>query len=321
MLDKKIRVYNKIIDKIKQATKIALISHRNPDGDTLGSATAFYQIVNSNFSNKKIDLICKDIIPNNLSFIHNTEIYKTKFNPSNYDLIIFFDSGSKDQTLLDKEFPDLFDGKTYNTIWIDHHITNEIYAKQNIILTWYSSTTMIVYEIFSFTWFYIDPISATNILTGIYTDTWWLKHSNTNSITYKYTRELLKLWADLSYIVNNFFKNNTFDKLKLWWKIIDKSFIDKDNILYTYINKNDVDAFNCDFNDTSWITDLLNSREWIKYSVILTQKWEYVKWSLRTLRDDIDLTDLAKKHGWWGHKKASGFTVAWNIEEFKSLNF
>jgi nanoRNase/pAp phosphatase (c-di-AMP/oligoRNAs hydrolase) len=66
---------------------------------------------------------------------------------------------------------------------------------------------------------------------------------------------------------------------------------------------------------------LLNSADWIKYSVILTQKWEYVKWSLRTLRDDIDLTDLAKKHGWWGHKKASGFTVRGNIEEFKSLNF
>lgn len=321
MFHKKLRVYNKILDKIKWASKIALISHRNPDGDTLGSATAFCQIVASNFSNKKIDLICKDLIPKNLSFIHNTELYTQNFHPSNYDLIIFFDSGSKEQTSLDIEFPELFDGKTYNTIWIDHHITNEIYAKQNVILTWYAATAMIVYELFSFTGFYIDTIAATNILTWIYTDTGWLKHSNTDSLAYKYTRELVNLWADISYIVDNFFKNNSLDKLKLWWKIIEKSFIDKENILYTYINKNDVDSFNCDFTDASGITDLLNSREWIKYSVILSQKWEYVKGSLRTLRDDIDLTALAKKHGWWGHKKASGFTVRGNIEEFKSLNF
>jgi hypothetical protein len=49
--------------------------------------------------------------------------------------------------------------------------------------------------------------------------------------------------------------------LKLWGKIIDKSFIDKENILYTYINKNDVDSFNCDFTDASGITDLLNSAD------------------------------------------------------------
>ncbi|MDD5212932.1 MAG: DHH family phosphoesterase [Candidatus Gracilibacteria bacterium] len=321
MLDKKLRVYNKIIDKIKGASNIALISHRNPDGDTLGSATAFYQIINSNFVSKNIDLICKDLIPKNLSFIHNSELYKQDFNPNNYDLIIFFDSGSKSQTLLDLEFPELFDGKTYNTIGIDHHITNEIYAKQNLILTGYAATAMIVYEIFSFTGYYIDSIASTNILTGIYTDTGGLKHSNTDALAYKYTAELINLGADLSYIVDNFFKNNSFDKLKLWGKIIDKSFIDKENILYTYINKNDVDSFNCDFTDASGITDLLNSADGIKYSVILTQKGEYVKGSLRTLRDDIDLTDLAKKHGGGGHKKASGFTVRGNIEEFKSLNF
>jgi phosphoesterase RecJ-like protein len=92
MLDKKLRVYNKIIDKIKGASNIALISHRNPDGDTLGSATAFYQIINSNFVSKNISLICKDPIPKNLSFIHNSELYKQDFHPSDYDLIIFFDS-------------------------------------------------------------------------------------------------------------------------------------------------------------------------------------------------------------------------------------
>jgi nanoRNase/pAp phosphatase (c-di-AMP/oligoRNAs hydrolase) len=38
-------------------------------------------------------------------------------------------------------------------------------------LTGYAATAMIVYEIFSFTGYYIDAIAATNILTGVYTDT------------------------------------------------------------------------------------------------------------------------------------------------------
>lgn len=321
MDQKKIRVFNKIIDKLKKAKNIALVSHRNPDGDTIGSATAFYEILISNFPGKKLNLICRDKIPKNLLFIPNSELYKTYFDPEDYDLVIFFDSGSKSQTAYDIEYPDLFDGKTYNTIWIDHHKTNEVYCRQNLILTSYASTTMIVYELFKNTWYYINPNRATNLLTGIFTDTWGLKHSNTNALVYKYTADLIKLWADRQFIIDNFFKNNSLDRLKLWWRIIDKSFIDKENILYTYINKTDIDSFWVDYEDISWITDLLNSREWIRYSVILTQKWEYVKGSLRTLRDDIDLSDLAKKHWWGWHKKASGFTVAWNIEELKKLNF
>lgn len=321
MNQQKQRVFNKIIDKIKLAKNIALISHRNPDWDTIWSATAFYEIIISNFPGKKTNLICRDKIPKNLTFINNSKLYKTYFDPEDYDLIVFFDSWSKSQTSFDIIYPELFDSKTYNTIWIDHHKTNEVYCKQNLIMTNYASTTMIIYELFKDTSYYINQNAATSLLTWIFTDTGWLKHSNTNSLVYKYTRELIKLWADRQFIIDNFFKNNSLDRLRLWWRIIEKSFIDKENILFTYINKTDIDAFWVDYEDISWITDLLNSREWIKYSAILTQKWEYVKWSLRTLRDDIDLTSLAKKHWGWWHKKASGFTTTWNIEEIKTLNF
>ncbi|MDD4151339.1 MAG: DHH family phosphoesterase [Candidatus Gracilibacteria bacterium] len=321
MNQQKQRVFNKIIDKIKSAKNIALISHRNPDGDTIGSATAFYEIIISNFPGKKINLVCRDKIPRNLSFINNSKLYKSYFDPEDYDLIIFFDSGSKSQTSFDIIYPELFDSKTYNTIGIDHHKTNEVYCRQNLIMTNYASTTMIIYELFKDTSYYINQNAATSLLTGIFTDTGGLKHSNTNFLVYKYVRELIKLGADRQFIIDNFFKNNSLDRLRLWGRIIEKSFIDKDNILFTYINKTDIDAFGADYEDISGITDLLNSREGIKYSAILTQKGEYVKGSLRTLRDDIDLTSLAKKHGGGGHKKASGFTTTGSIEEIKTLNF
>jgi len=35
MEEKKLRVYIKVWTKISKAKKIALVSHRNPDGDTL----------------------------------------------------------------------------------------------------------------------------------------------------------------------------------------------------------------------------------------------------------------------------------------------
>ncbi len=320
MLEKKKRVYNQIIEKIKVSKNIALVSHKNPDLDTLWSATAFYEGIKDNFLYKNVDLICVDNIPEKLKFLKNTNIYKKDFNPKNYDLIIFFDSWGKDQTWWDEKFKELFDWKTYNTISIDHHITNQCYAKQNILNTTYSSTTMIVFEMFILTNLKISSITATNLLTWIYTDTWWFKHGNTDEVTYFLASKLIEYWANKDLVIDRFFRTNKISTIKLWWKILTDSFIDENWVLFSYVNKSMLDSYNCDYEDISWAIDYLNMAEWIKYSTLLTQKWEYVKASLRTLRDDIDLTKIAKRFDGGWHKKASGFTTKAHIEEIKSFN-
>jgi len=321
LLEKKISVYNKIIQKVKDAKYIAIISHKNPDLDTIWSAIAFYQAIKENFLYKNIDLICNDEIPKKYKFLPNINLYKTDFNPKNYDLIIFFDASSKSQSWFDEKFQELFDKTTYNTLNIDHHITNEIFAKQNIVNATYSSTTMIVYEILKYCFLKISPSVATCLLAWIYTDTWWLKHSNTTYMTYLMTSELVNLWWKFNLTVDNFFKKNKLSTIKLWWKIISDSFIDNKWILQAYVNKTMLDSYNSTYDDISWVIDHLNTAEWIKYCSLLTQKWEYIKASLRTLRDDIDLTKIALEYNWWWHKKASGFSLKAKIEEIHSLNF
>lgn len=320
MLEQKYRVYLNVIQKIKQAKKIALISHKNPDIDTIWCSTWFYQAIQDNFLYKKLDLICVDVIPQKYNFLAHREKFKQDFHPKNYDLIIFFDSGSKSQTWFDEKFPELFDGKTYNTISIDHHITNEIYAKQNILNITYSSTTMIVFEILLLTRLTISKQTATHLLAGIYTDTGGFKHANTNEVTYFLAGKLIELWADFQKIVERFFKNNSLSTIKLWGKILSDSFIDEKGVLYSYVNKSMLESFWANYEDISGVIDYLNMSEWITYSALLTQKWEYIKASLRTLRDDIDLTQIAKQYDWGWHKKASWFTTKAQLEEIKSFN-
>lgn len=320
MLEKKIRVYSQIIEKIKVSKNIALISHKNPDIDTLGCSTSFYQVLSNNFLSKKVDLICIDQIPSKYSFLTHSEKFQQNFRPKNYDLIIFFDSGGKSQTGFDQLYPELFDGKTYNTISIDHHITNELYAKQNILNISYASTTMIVFELFAMTGLFISPVAATNMIAGIYTDTWGFKHSNTNEVTYFIASKLLELWANNQIIVDKFFKNNKLSTIKLWGKILSDSFIDENGVLYAYVNKTSLESYNSDYEDIWGVIDYLNTAQDIKYTTLLTQKWDYIKASLRTLRDDIDLTKIAQKFDGGWHKKASWFTTKAQIEEIKSFN-
>jgi len=321
MISKKIQIYSQILEKIKLSKNIALISHINPDLDTIWRTMWFYQIIKDNFLYKNIDLICFDKIPTNYNFVFNIDKYKTDFNPKNYDLIIFFDTSSKELTWWWDIYRELFDKKTYNTIAIDHHITNTLYAKQNILNATYTSTTMIVWEIFYLLWYKITSISATYLLNWIYTDSSWFKNSSTDKMTFFVASKLVELWWDNKDVINKFFKKNKLNILKLYWEILSSSFIDENNILYAYINQTILESYNCSYDETKWILDLLNSISWVNYTVFLTQKWDYIRWSLRTLRDDIDLSELASKYWWWWHKKASWFTIHWEIIETKTLNF
>jgi len=319
MLEKKLKIYKIFLKKISLAKKILIISHKNPDWDTLGSSTWLKWIIDNIESNKQVDIFCIDKIPDKLKFIYNTDKIKNNFS-FNYDLYIFVDVASKNQVWLEENFREIFNKKNFNTISIDHHPSNELFAKQNIIISNYPSTTAIIYEIAKFLKLKFSEKIATNLLTWIMTDTWNFMHSNTSALAYKYSWELLNLWADKQYIINNFFKNNDFITLKTWWQIFSNAFLEKE-ILTSYITKKELFFLNSNYEKISWSLDYLNTVENIKLSSLLYEKNDIIKGSLRTLRDDINLNDLAKKYWWWWHKKAAWFSVKWQILIEKTISF
>jgi nanoRNase/pAp phosphatase (c-di-AMP/oligoRNAs hydrolase) len=84
-------IYLKINNKIKNSLRIAIIAHRFPDGDTIGSITAFYEVLKINFPEKKIDIVSFDPILSNLKFIPFTNKILKKPKNKHYDLFIFLD--------------------------------------------------------------------------------------------------------------------------------------------------------------------------------------------------------------------------------------
>ncbi len=318
-MQKKIKIYKKIFTKILEAKKILIISHRNPDWDTIGSATWLKRIIDSIKSNKKVELFCVDNIPEKLKFIPDTQKYSNNFS-TNYDLIIFVDTASIWQTWLENNFSEIFNKKNYNTISIDHHISNELFARQNLVLWNYPSATAIIYEMAKILNLEIDTGAATCLLSWLLTDTWNFSHSNTNSLSLKYASELIQLWADKDYIINNFFRKNDFLTLKTWGKIFSNSFLDKE-ILTSYIKTEQLQKIGATTENISWAISYLNTCSKIKLTSMLYEKDGNIKGSFRTLHDDVDVSKMAKKFGWWGHKKAAWFTIKGKIEIEKTIDF
>ncbi|MBT7929986.1 hypothetical protein HN682_08745 [Candidatus Peregrinibacteria bacterium] len=52
----------------------------------------------------------------------------------------------------------------------------------------------------------------------------------------------------------------------------------------------------------------------MKFSLLLSERGDIVKGSLRTLRDDIDVAKMAGKFQGGGHRKAAGFSLPGSLQ-------
>ena len=78
---------------IKNSKNILLVSHINPDGDTLGSMCGLYSLIKDNYK-KKCDMVAVSKIPSTYSFVPyiNTVKQIDDFDLSReYDLVINLD--------------------------------------------------------------------------------------------------------------------------------------------------------------------------------------------------------------------------------------
>ncbi|HIQ57141.1 TPA: bifunctional oligoribonuclease/PAP phosphatase NrnA [Candidatus Gracilibacteria bacterium] len=306
----------KMYEEIKNATNIVLISHQRPDGDTSGSAMALAHILEK--FGKTVTLFDTDPLPIEFQFTEKALEYTSVFEPSKYDLAICLDGGTYKMFGLHEEYPELFNQKTDNPkiqkkiplINIDHHVSNEIYGDVNIVIETVASTTIMVSKILRALQWEITPEMATCLQMGLYTDTGSLLHSNATSETFAEASFLLKKGSNLKAISKNIFQTKSLEKLKLWGRILSRISQNKDGVASSFVTHFDFQQTKSNLDDLTGVVDYLNAVPKSLYSILLTERKDgKVKGSMRTLRDDVDLTEISKTFDGGGHKKASGFAI------------
>src|SRR3989339_731051 len=283
--------FRKVIARINQGKNILLIAHKKPDGDVLGSVCAMDHVLKR--VNKKHQAACVDKPPHNLEFLNCADKFIHEFDHNDYDLVITLDCGADYMTGYNEKYADLFKENKHKIINIDHHPSNEKFGGINIVDWTSASTTMIILEFLEFAKFKIDPIIATSLLTGIYTDTGSFMHSNTNSKVYKAASKLLSYGAQLSIIVKYAFKSMPVNTLQLWGRVLNTLKINNEGIAMGVATKQDFDETGTKSEHLTGLIDLLNSIPDTKFAVLLNEDEKgNVKGSFRTQSDNINLSDI-----------------------------
>ncbi|MDD4477264.1 MAG: bifunctional oligoribonuclease/PAP phosphatase NrnA [Patescibacteria group bacterium] len=303
-----------IDEHLKQAKKIIIVPHPNPDGDALGCASAMAEYLKS--LGKDYTIFCATEPPRNLNFLKHCELVRTDekcFSDPQIDTALLVDCGD----LRYAGIANFLTGKQFCVINIDHHATNEHYGHFNLVIPEASSASEVVYNFFKIAGARVNHDMATALLTGILTDTDNFSNPATSASALNAGGELLRRGANLRLINRQTLKNKNLNTLKIWGRALARLVKDeKRNIAYTYITRADAEEYNVSDNDVGSIANFLNNLEETEVFLLLKEDSEgNVKGSFRTTSDEIDVSLLAKKMGGGGHKKAAGFRTQGTIEE------
>ncbi|MDO8468426.1 MAG: DHH family phosphoesterase [Candidatus Peribacter sp.] len=293
---------------LSQAGRIVCICHRNPDGDAAGALLGGGMLFESLWPQIPVSFHCIDGVPAGLQFLPGAVRVQGAPVLQEGDRVVFFDCAEPKLTDMHISHPQLFDGSIPSVV-IDHHPDNSRFGTVHLVDPSAASSCEIVVGVADMLSWALTPDIATCLLTGVYTDTGGLLHSNTTSTVYRTVARLLRAGARRQEIVQAVFRTAQVSTLKLWGRVLENIQITEEGGAISAVRESDFRATGAGYSELTGAIDYVNAVPGMRFSMVLSERGGAVKGSLRTLRDDVDVSAMAGTFSGGGHRRAAGFSV------------
>lgn len=312
----------KVGQLLSQPKNIALVSHKNPDGDTISAALAMKDYLRSK-GHEVSTLIPNQYpayygwMPGSREFIvfdKSAALVRKKLK--NADLIFCLDFNKLSRT--GNMTPDL-EKATGTKIVIDHHLEPSQEFDFYFTKTDISSTGELLYEFImalgdeSF----INKDIAIAIYTAIMTDTGSFSYNCDHERTYSIVAALIRKGVEPELVHKLVYDTFTENRLRLLgFAISERMLVWKElHTAVIYLDKNDLDKFNYDVGDTEGVVNYPLSMADVNLSVLLTERDKLIRMSFRS-KGKFSVNTLAAEYfEGGGHKNAAGGTSTLTISE------
>ncbi len=324
MSEKMKKEVKEILELLKTPQNISIIIHRNPDGDAIGSGLALKRILEK--KGHQVTLISPNTVPEYLRWLPGAENIRVFDNNKNRtrkiidgsDIIFTLDFN--DLSRVGKEFGrELEQLKGKKFIMIDHHLFPKDYADIQLSDSNKSSTAEMIYDVIvemgekeS-----IDNEVATNLYTGIMTDTGSFKFPSTTPHTMKVAGELMEKGAKHNDIQIKIYDSFTKDKLDLLGQALKNMvFLPEYRTAYIALSQYELKKFNYQKGDTEGFVNYGLSLADADFAVLfLENEDEGVRISFRS-KGDFPANEFAAAYfNGGGHKNAAGGRTEKSLKE------
>lgn len=293
--------------------KVFITSHRNPDGDALGSSLAFYHYLRINGHTVSIGFpsefpsVYKWMIGSEFILIYDNDPEIINERIKEAELIFFLDANNLSR--IDKLGEEI---EKYDVpiVHIDHHMNPDTSFTYSYVDPKASSTCDLVFDVLTGwegTSFIDNEVISTCLYTGILTDTGTFSH-NTNPVLFEKISRLLQ--APFDHISIQSLVNNSLPEKNL--RLLGYCLYKRLEVIPEYktgiifLTKSDFAKFDIQRGDTEGIVNYILKIKDIDIAVFFTQQPTIIKISFRSL-GDFNVEEIARQYfNGGGHKNASG---------------
>lgn len=307
---------NELAKIVLNSNSVAITSHVDPDGDSIGSIFALWLALKQR--HKNIEVFINEMLPDKYSFLPQSKHIKKyeDIKGKKFDLFFALDCGN--ETRLGHSIEVMEKSKV--VVNIDHHISNTKFGDINIVDINSSSTCEMIYFIIKDMGLKIDQQIATCIYMGIITDSGNFMYDNVTEKTHLIVAELMKTNINKQNIIYNLYQKKSINSLRFLGYSLNNMDIELGGRLAIFQVSSDLlEEFGIPGDDVDNLVNYGRDIESVDIAVTITEKNNNeVKLSFRSKHDDVDVRALAQLFNGGGHKKASGAVLISTLDEAKN---
>lgn len=291
---------------LRSADRYLLLTHRNPDGDTIGSAAALCRALQTlgrtcyvypNFSRTKRYLpFLEDLLP--------PQDYKPEF-------IISVDIA--DPQLLTSDtahFADAID------LCIDHHTSNKLYAKHTCLDGDQAACGILIFQLIAELGLALTKEIAFPLYLAITTDTGCFRYANTNAFALRVAADLLETGIDANAINEQFFELKSKTRFAVESRLFNEiRYFDEGRIAISVVMDQMIHELGAQDEDVENISSLLRTIDGVSIGISIRERakdsWRV---SVRT-STGINASRICAAFNGGGHIRAAGCTINSTLDE------
>jgi phosphoesterase RecJ-like protein len=299
---------------LREGERFALVTHRSPDGDALGSLVAMQGILQA-LGKDTLMFIRRDEfpLPYEYAFFEFDGLISDIPEDVEQRTIVFLDCGNFDRNAVE-----VGDAAIVN---IDHHHDNTRFGTINHVVPEASSTAEIVWDLMQGLDVALTQPVAEALYVGLVTDTGRFMYENTGPRAHVMAADLIEAGVDVHEIYRRLYEGVPEPKLALLTRALSGvERYDGGRLTLARLTREDFAATGAKESFTEGIIDHLRSVEGTKVAALareLTGKGleGHSKVSLRATDGDVDVSVIARAQAGGGHRQAAGFATQMDRDE------
>src|SRR3984885_2303916 len=300
-----------VLDALREASKLLVVTHENPDGDAIGSLVAMHGILNALGKDCLMFIDAHDLpLPKEYRFFPLVGLVSEPPDEIEQRTDVFLDCGN-----LDRNPAEAFRRPGIHLLNIDHHHDNTHFGTVNLVVSEASCTAEIIWDLMGGLDVRPSGTIADALYVGLITDTGRFMYENTGRRAHLMAADLIDAGIDVHDLYRRVYEDMPYGKLALLARgLSNVERYDDGRLTMSALTVSDFDASHAEESYSEGLIDHLRAVEGTELAALVRDRigdgcGDQRRVSLRSASGRIDVSAIARAQGGGGHRQAAGFST------------